>query len=137
MSNSNQPETNSANLYDLLRRLRDHAERNEIFILTEPERVFLGHYLQDPDAGIHFKALRQGGTDKNPVYAQSYAIAGDHEVIFCLLTEACMQNPTFAELVNSAAQFMRSHVPKCPHCREALRQATMTWEFKQHPNTDE
>jgi hypothetical protein len=136
----------SPNLYDFLRQIRDQAAKGvpgaapisrDLYVtLTRNELAWLEHFLKTPDQELHFKGKRVGGTADNPVVAQDYMIAGDQVDIFSLLTEAMMQNPTFAQLVQGAAKFFQDHVPSCPHCKAAVLQHAMqpSWEFAPHPD---
>lgn len=139
------------NLYEFLRKLKAQADRaisvnkklgesdNWFCSMTTAERDWLEEFLQVPENQLDFKSRRVGGTDDNPVMAQDYAIAGTQLDIFSLLTEAMMQNPTFADLVMGAAKFFQDHVPNCQHCKAAVLQATTkaSWEFKPHPSPKE
>jgi hypothetical protein len=138
---------NLPNLYDFLRQLKRQADRgipgaaplgngDKYFLtITEQEKGWLESFLKPADMELHFKGRRVGGTDDNPVVAQDYLIVGDQVDIFSLLTQAMMQNPTLAELVQAAAKFFQDHVPSCEHCKAAVLQYTVhpSWEFKPHP----
>jgi DNA-directed RNA polymerase subunit RPC12/RpoP len=121
------------NLYEFLRKMLDSS-----YVSLE-DREWLEQFLKVPENQLDFKSRRVGGTDDNPVMAQDYAIAGTQLDIFSLLTEAMMQNPTFADLVMGAAKFFQDHVPNCQHCKAAVLQATTkaSWEFKPHPSPKE
>lgn len=132
------------NLFDFLRWIKSEVEHhgfhNKNFALTisEEQYAWLQQFLHPSDMELHFKGRRVGGTDDNPVVAQDYLIAGDQVDIFSLLTEAMMQNPTFADLVQGAAKFFQDHVPNCQHCKDAVLQHAMqpSWEFTPHPVKD-
>lgn len=136
----------SPNLYDFLRQIRDQAAKGvpgaapisrDLYVtITRNELAWLDQFLVKPDQELHFKGKRVGGTDDNPVVAQDYMIAGAQVDIFSLLTEAMMQNPTFADLVQGAAKFFQDHVPNCQHCKDAVLRAAMkpSWEFQPHPD---
>jgi hypothetical protein len=117
------------NLYEFLRKMLDSS-----YVSLE-DRQWLEEYLKVPENRLDFKSRRVGGTDENPVMAQDYAIAGTQMDIFCLITEAMMQNPTFAEMIQGAAKFFQDHVPTCEHCGEAVKHAMTkpSWEFNPHP----
>lgn len=135
----------SPNLYDFLRQIRNQAAKGvpgaapisrDLYVtITRNELAWLDQFLVGPDQELHFKGKRVGGTAENPVVAQDYMIAGDQVDIFSLLTEAMMQNPTFAQLVQGAAKFFQDHVPSCEHCKAAVLQHAghPSWEFQPHP----
>jgi hypothetical protein len=140
MDNKNLP-----NLYDFLRALSEQAQRavpgaapissGIYLVIGEAERDWLIQFLTEPDAELHFKAKKVGGTEEDPVVAQDYMIAGAEVDIFSLLTEAMMQNPTFAKLIQGAACFYQDHVPTCPDCQAKVLEAAQqppSWEFSPH-----
>jgi hypothetical protein len=129
------------NLYEFLKMILDDARRsayNTVNISTA-DQDWLEQFLTAPDAELHFKAKRVGGTDDNPEMAQDYAIAGAEVDIFSLITEAMLQNSTFALTIQRAAYFFQEHVPTCPDCQATiLRDATKppSWEFLPHKLTE-
>jgi hypothetical protein len=132
------------NLFDFLRDLRLRAEskvkapgggEGYMLVMTSEELDWLNSFLRPADFELHFKAHRVGGSDDFPVYEQHYLIAGEEVDIFSLLTEAMLQNHTFAHLIQASAKFYQDHVPTCQHCKDAIIQATVepSWEFTPHP----
>jgi hypothetical protein len=103
------------NLYDFLRYIREEHQTGDVTL--SPEQLqFLEEYLSPPDVIINFKAHRVGGTDDDPVMAQDFQIAGDGLEVFCLITEALMNNYQFAQIIQKAVAFYREHIPTCPIC---------------------
>lgn len=140
------------NLYDFLRRIRTEAinaspncvplteQPTKYVAITEQDLDWLKQFLRAPDFKLEFKATKTGETPQGePVYAQDFAIAGEAVDIFCLLTEAMLQNHQFADQVVAAASFYREHVPKCPDCSKrhfSNQKPVMSWDFSPHKSTD-
>lgn len=124
------------NLYDLLRRLLNDPRTP----LTADDTTFLENYLTAPDVLINFKARRVGGTDEEPVMAQDFQIAGEGLEVFCLITEAMVNNYQFAGIIQNAVGFYRDHIPNCPICAPkhfGAREPDKTWIFSHNkPETD-
>lgn len=105
------------NLYDFLRNIKEQAQGpHGDAVISEEQWNFLEHYLAGEDVLINFKARRIGGTDENPVMAQDFQIAGEGLEVFCLITEAMVNNYQFAQIVQNAVGFYRDHIPNCPIC---------------------
>lgn len=121
------------NLYDLLRRIRT---RGKLFVITNDELEWLDQYMAKPDHELHFKARKVGHNEQgDPIYAQDYAIAGEALEVFSLVTEAMLQNASFASLVGAAHSFYTKHVPTCPECLEAMAEVDPmdpVWKFETH-----
>lgn len=115
-----------SNLYDFLRKMLDSG------YVSLDDREWLENYLKAPDVLINFKARRVGGTDENPVMAQDFQIAGDGLEVFCLITEAMVNNYQFAEIIQGAVGFYREHIPNCPICSTkhfGPKEPTKDWNF--------
>lgn len=131
------------NLYDFLRRLqRDSSGQPGAITLTSDEKGWLDQFLQNPGVELHFKAFPTGElSNGEPLMAQNYQLAGDAEEIFCLLTEAAMQNPYFNTVLTHATRYMAQHVPNCEYCLGRVLHAQLdildhpSWEFSPHPTT--
>lgn len=136
----------SPNLYDFLRQIKAQGQRavpgaapisRDLYItITKEQLEWLTAFLQAPGHEIHFKARQVGADPKGePIFAQDYAIAGDDLDIFCMISEAMMQNGRFADAVIKATSFFLEHVPGCPTCRDAVnnaRQGNANWQFNPH-----
>lgn len=132
------------NLYDFLRSLLDQADNQDKSqcgpmptTVTREDLDWLRQYMRAPDHQIHFKARKVGEENGEPVYAQDYAIAGNAVDIFSLLTEAMMQNASFAQVVGCAYRFFVDHVPTCPDCQASMADADphfANWKFSPHKN---
>lgn len=125
------------NLYDFLRRLqRDSSGQPGAITLTDEEKVWLHHFLEDPGTEIVLTATPTGElVDGEPVMAQNYRVAGEHEDIFSLLCEAALQNPTWALMLMGVARFLEIHVPTCLHCMQMHALPYPSWEFSPHLQT--
>jgi hypothetical protein len=135
------------NLFDFLRDLRLRAEskvkapdggEGYMLVMTSEELDWLESFLRPADFELHFKAHRVGGSDDSPVYAQHYMVAGEQVDIFSLLTQAMLQNATFADLIMVSAKFWQDHVPNCQHCKDEITHSTVqpSWKFGEHPEKD-
>jgi hypothetical protein len=120
------------NLYDFLRRILNDPRSP----ITEGDVEWLQQYLESPGHEIHFKAHQVGEKNGEPVYSQHYAIAGGGEEVFSLLTEAMLQNPSFANQVVLAARFWFEHLPFCDTCKTrffgAQQTGQVSWIFSPH-----
>lgn len=126
------------NLLQFLKRVKADATGTPPFTvnITRQELEWLDQFLNDPDHEIHFKARILPGADPdNPVVEQDYMIAGEEINVFCLLTEAMLQNTTFAVTVQRAARFYQEHVPGCEACKATILESTRrgpNWKFSPH-----
>lgn len=136
------------NLYDFLRQLKAQAEKaipgaaplanaDRIFVtISQADREWLAQYMTDPENLIQFKANKVGEQpDGEPIMAIDFAIAGNGLEIFCLLTEAMLQNFQFADQVLKAAAFYRDHIPGCPDCSRrhfGQDRPDLNWIFSPH-----
>lgn len=136
------------NLYELLRHIHKMASngvpgaaplsRDRYVTISDEQLAFLEHYLQGEDVVIHFKARRVGGTDEDPVMAQDFQIAGEGVEVFCLITEAMVNNFQFATIIQNAVGFYRDHIPNCIHCQKkhfGQELPDLDWQFA-HPKPD-
>lgn len=109
--------------------------------IAHEDLQWLDQFLKAPDHELHFKARHTGQyKNREPVYAQDYAVAGEPVDIFSLLTEAMMLNSQFARLVIGAARFYAEHVPTCPICKERHAEPsceTDSWDFSPIKNSDD
>lgn len=130
-------EVEDVSLYQFLQDLVDAGPGE---IVSGKEIAWAKQFLQAPGHELHFFARETGqvvGTEK--VYFQHYAMKGEPEDIFCLVTEAMLQNPTFAQLILGARDFYLNHAPLCRHCsqrhngrfpQDCPDVTKPTWEFK-------
>lgn len=130
------------NLYELLAGIANQARngvpgaaplsRDRYVTITDEQLEFLENYLKAPDVLINFKARRVGGTDEDPVMAQDFQIAGEGLEVFCLITEAMVNNYQFAQIIQNAVGFYRDHIPNCPICAPkhfGAREPAKDWTF--------
>lgn len=128
-------------LYEFLGNILSTAKASGGTIhLIEEEVAWLEAYLAPADFLINFKAHKVGETEKKePIYRQDYQIVGDGADVFCLISEAMLQNHQFAEQILTAASFYKDHVPKCPDCSKrhfGQKRPVMNWNFQPHKQTD-
>jgi hypothetical protein len=119
------------NLYELLRQILatyddpitgldpNNTEPGQLVRVSPEMADFIRNYLTGPEVLINFKARKvDTNAEGEPIFAQDYQIAGPPEEVFCLLTEAMIQNYQFATLIQGAASFYRDHIPTCAHCQK-------------------
>lgn len=140
------------NLYELLNKILTAAKRSvpgavplgnsdkRFVALSDDEIAWIEQFLDQPDLQLHFKAKHVRNTPEGePVYAQDFAIAGAPDTIFCMLTEAMLQNHQFADLLMMATSFYKEHVPKCPECSKrhfSGQKPKLDWTFSPHKPID-
>lgn len=140
------------NLYDFLRELFSYAQgvpaggkadgiqRATLIPLSEDQFAWLAQYVAAPENLLEFKANKVGEKeDGEPIMAMDFAIAGDGLEIFCMVTEAMVQNFQFADIVLKAASFYRDHIPNCPQCSKrhfGQQKPVLNWDFSPHQPDD-
>jgi len=134
------------NLYELLRHVHKMASngvpgaaplsRDRYVTINDEQLAFLEHYLQGEDVVLHFKARKVSEqADGEPIMAQDFQIAGEGFEVFCLITEAMVNNYQFATIVQNAVGFYRDHIPTCVHCQKkhfGQEPPDLDWQFN-HP----
>lgn len=136
------------NLYDILRKIKAQADKavsvnkklgesdNWFASITTEELDWITNYLKPADMELHFKAAKIDQNEQGePIYSQHFQIVGEGVDVFCLLTEAMLQNHQFADQVVAAASFYREHVPKCLDCQKrhfSLERPVLNWKFLPH-----
>ncbi len=134
-------------------------------VLTRGQYDWLKSYLRNPGTLIEFRSRPTGrmvpvvkppisvlldvlaptrvpDEQDEPEMEQHYALAGEAEEVFQLLTEAMLLNPTFASLVVAAGRYYTTHVPLCRRCSQRHNGRLQEdcpdvvhprWEFKPRP----